>query len=131
MRALGCLPAALGPSEHSIQAQLCEWLDFCRVLYMSIANGAHLAGDKRRKAIQMSKLKAEGLQVGIPDMLIITPPPTDPSSRVWVEAKTQSGSLSREQREWHRILRINGDHVIVPRGFHEGRAALLEYGIGR
>ena len=93
-----------GPSEHSIQVQICEWLDFCRVLYMSIANGAHLAGDRRRKAIQMNKLKAEGLQVGIPDMMIITPPPTDPGSRVWVEAKTQTGSLSREQREWHRIL---------------------------
>lgn len=107
--------APVAASEHQEQAAFVQWFkhQFCGVRILSIPNGAALAGDKFRRAVQMGRLRAEGLSPGAPDLLI-------PEWDLWVEMKRQKGGVvSDEQSDWHEYLRGIGDTVIVARGFED------------
>jgi len=70
-------PAPPKPTEAQEQAALIDWFDHYakrhaidpRLLF-AIPNGAVLAGDARRRAMQMTKLKRTGLRPGIPDLFL-------------------------------------------------------------
>lgn len=58
--------------EASVQAPIVRFLELSlrdAVVHHS-PNGAHLAGDATQRAIQIRKLKAQGMKVGFPDILI-------------------------------------------------------------
>jgi len=103
------------PSEHQEQAAFVEWFkhQFSGVRILSIPNGASLAGDSLKRAMQMGRLRAEGLSPGAPDLLI-------PAWNLWVEMKRKSGGVvSDDQHDWHEYLRRAGQTVIVARGFED------------
>lgn len=51
--------------EHEIQKAICEYLDIRGVCYWAVPNGGN------RNIITAKKLKAEGVQAGVPDITII------------------------------------------------------------
>lgn len=100
------------PTEHQEQAAFVRWfrIEFPAVRLFAIPNGAFLAGSIGQRAAQMRKLKAEGLDTGVPDICI-------PAWDFWIEFKRiKGGVVSDEQREWHQYLRDLGDTVIVAKG---------------
>ena len=108
-------------SEHDEQKAFIRWfrMRFPGVLVHSIPNGAHLAGDAKRRAMQMQRLKDEGLVVGIPDTFI-------PKWATYVEMQpSEGGVVSPEQAAIHADLRRCGYVVIVAHGWDEAREALL------
>ena len=115
--------AAPCASEHDEQAAFIKWFRFqfpC-VLIHSVPNGAALAGSPRLRAAQMARLKAEGLEPGIPDLHI-------PSRDLWIEMKRQHGGrLSPEQRHAIHQLESLGDTVIVAKGFEAAKDAVLAH----
>lgn len=119
-------PRMTGPSESQIQQQICQWLDANGIAYTSIPNNP---GRSERHA---ARLKREGMQVGIPDLLVITPPPSAPERGmcVWIEVKSATGRLRTEQEDWHGRLHGMGHEVLVVRGLHDAIAALRQLGYG-
>jgi len=96
-------------SEHDLQASCIKWFDhqFGRradVLLFAIPNGGH-----RHPAVA-SKLKAEGVRAGIPDLCLIL------KNRVaFIEMKTLSGKLSAKQNEVCEIIENLGHPVYTCR----------------
>ena len=105
------------PSEHDEQAGLCRWLDakFPHVRYFAIPNGGH-------RAIKTAKmLKREGVKPGVPDMYI-------PAWRLWIEMKrVKGGTVSRDQKDWHRYLESIGDTVVIGLGARDSSEKILKF----
>ena len=55
----------MNDDEHKVQVAICQYLDLRGVLYFAIPNGGN------RNIITAKKLKAEGVQRGIPDLCIV------------------------------------------------------------
>lgn len=75
-----------------------------RLAFLSIPNGACLAGDARQRAMQMFALKRTGLRPGAPDVVIILPG----GKTAWAELKAGRGKLSPDQMDWAAALRAKG-----------------------
>ena len=75
-----------------------------------------------RVATQMS---AEGLKPGVPDLML--PAAREGHHGLFVELKTDTGSLSPEQRQWHARLRSQGFRVMVCRSAAEAFAVIESY----
>jgi hypothetical protein len=99
------------PTEHEEQRELVRWFrqTFREVRIFAIPNGGS------RGRAQGGRLKAEGVSAGVPDLLV-------PAWSLWIEMKrTQGGSVSAEQRDWHAYLRSIGHTVIICRGFLQAK----------
>lgn len=85
------------PSEHDEQCALVQWLTLKGYTFTSIPNAS------RRTYWQQNTNKQEGLNAGLPDMLVIIN-----KQLVWIELKKTSlrpkrggsGGVSEVQREW-------------------------------
>ena len=51
--------------EHQVQKAICQYLDLQKIFYFAVPNGGH------RHIKVASKLKAEGVKAGIPDLCIL------------------------------------------------------------
>lgn len=89
------------PSEHKIQVALMDYLAIAGrrdLHWFAIPNGGH------RHIRQASKLKAEGVRRGTPDLCFMLP-----EGRVgWLEMKTTKGRLSSEQKSFCAIAQQLG-----------------------
>jgi hypothetical protein len=93
----------LQPTEHQLQASLCEYLD--RALRPELDYFAIPNGGARHIRVAM-KLKAEGAKRGVPDIAIMLP-----EGRIaWLELKIKGGYLSADQKAF-RDKAISLDHA--------------------
>lgn len=117
-------------SEHNEQATFFDWLnlklmDYPEIhpLFFAVPNGANLAGDARRRAAQMNKLKQEGFVPGVSDTIFL-------SGRggylgLVMEFKTEArrnekdGGLSESQQEFLRAARMDGYMAAVAYGVED------------
>lgn len=101
------------PLEEAEQTAFVKWFrwQYPKLKIIAVPNGAYLSGDDGRRAAQMVRLKAAGLQPGTPDLFI-------PAWLMWVEFKRRHGGvLSEAQHAMIAYLRDEcGHHVIVARG---------------
>ena len=108
-------PSGPVASESQEQRALIAWWEtYARSkgidprLLIAIPNGGHLAGGPRQRAIQMRRLKLEGLRVGCPDLFLAVP--RAPSSKLgtmgglWIELKTERGKASEAQYDMLNLL---------------------------
>ena len=88
------------PSEHEEQAVVVQYLRLKKIPHYAVPNGSFLAGDKMNRVRQMARLKKEGLQTGVPDLVVLLP-----TKALYIEMKRISGSsASSEQKVWQDIL---------------------------
>jgi len=101
--------------EHNHQTGIVLWFRnrYPDVLLFAIPNGSY------RDISTAKKLKEEGVTRGVPDLYV-------PKHRMWIEVKTPTGKLSREQKEMHRYLRALGDTVIVGYGAEDTSLQILK-----
>lgn len=100
------------PLEHDEQVEVIKWItadnahaallrsrNLSPVLFSAIANGHYQQSIK-----QQNKLKAEGMNSGVPDLLFIVPPERSKVGKrlmIWIEMKRRQGaSVSAAQQEW-------------------------------
>src|SRR5690554_3681462 len=105
------------PSEHIEQVTLVSRFRtaYPGVRIFAIPNGGFRDQNTARK------LKAEGVESGVPDLYI-------PEWRVWVEMKRRKGgSLSPQQKDWIAYLEGIGDTVIVGKGWEAAWQALQDW----
>jgi hypothetical protein len=92
------------PSEHQEQVAVVQWLRRRGLIFFAVPNGAKMG------AREGSKMKKEGMQKGIPDLLILNPP-------IALEMKRREGGrLSPEQEEWGRVFESLGWSWVVGYG---------------
>lgn len=106
---------AILPSEHTEQKAFVRWfrLQYRGVRIIAIPNGGH------RHVVVAKKLKAEGVESGVPDTFV-------PAWSTWIEMKRQKGGvLSKNQREWKAYLESIGHTVIVANGWREAREKVM------
>ena len=96
------------PSEHIEQVTFVTWF---RNTYPTVRIFAIPNGGLRAKTTA-SKLKAEGVVSGVPDLFI-------PKWNLWIEMKRQKGSTtSKEQKDWIKYLAEEcGHHCIIGKGW--------------
>jgi hypothetical protein len=125
-------------SEHNEQATFFDWINRMlpthpelHPLFFAVPNGANLAGDRRIKAMQMNKLKREGLVPGVSDTIFL-------SGRggylgLALEFKTierkqeRDGGLSESQQEFLVSAQMEGYMGAVAYGADEAVAIVTEY----
>lgn len=96
-------------------------------------NGAHLAGSSKQKAIHMSRLKAEGLRLGVSDLVIMEPILYRPlesgeSLGLFLEMKrTKGGRISKSQAEWGEVVTERGYEFAVANGIDEAIEVIEDY----
>tara|TARA_Y100001973_G_scaffold12329_1_gene17110 strand:+ start:732 stop:1577 length:846 start_codon:yes stop_codon:yes gene_type:complete len=99
-------------SELSEQIKICEQLKKAKLDFFSVPNGG------RRSRNEAIKMKMSGLQPGIPDLLIITPPPKGGVGTA-LEMKREDGKpadLSFHQRRWLNLFDYHGWSSVVGYG---------------
>lgn len=105
------------PTEHEEQRELVRWFrqTWPGVLIHAIPNGG-----VRNKATA-SRLKAEGVVSGIPDLFI-------PAWRLWIEMKrVKGGRLSPEQSAIIKQLESVGYWVIVGKGAEDAKRQISAF----
>jgi len=101
------------PSEAKFQCTVCNVLDEYApygIRYAAVPNGG------KRRPKEAAQLKNQGVQPGFPDLLILIAPfaygnvraPASRPKSLYVELKTEDGTLSAEQIEWRDWLKSNG-----------------------
>lgn len=107
------------------QNLLAKYKKLDKVLFSAIANGHYQPSPKQR-----AKLKAEGMNSGVPDMILIIPSNRSKLGKpimLWIEMKRLTqGSVSEAQQEWiDGINSIEGNlEAFVCRG---GQKAIETY----
>lgn len=120
-------PRKLGKTEHEEQVEVVRWLMDHKLDFVAIPNAG------KRSFGAAASLKAEGMQKGFPDLLILTEPPGDPAARgVAIEMKKfHGGTVSVEQHRWLRRLEACGYVTHVAEGATDAICWLESLGFGR
>lgn len=122
-------------SESKEQQALIEYamhVPELRDTIFAVPNGAHLAGDRLRRAKQISRLKAEGMRPGVydlvvPEPILFRPMVSGEACGLFLEMKTLDGRVSDEQDEWGRTVVRRGYEARVAFGVDEGIRILADY----
>lgn len=118
------------PDEHTEQVSLIQWTklsikqrpELC--MLFAVPNGG------ARSKATAGKLKAEGVQAGVPDLICLSP--VYPFHGLAIEMKRQRGSTtSPEQKDWLSRLKERGYHTAVCKGWLEAKAVIENYLDGR
>ena len=129
------------PSESQSQAAVIQWWALACKGYglpefalFSVPNGAVLAGNAQRRAIQMNNLKRTGLRAGVPDLFLAVPHPVQSAapdaewlSGLFVEMKKRGNKPSEPQIAMHYYLRTHGYHCVVAMSSDEAIQAIKGY----
>ena len=91
---------------------------------VSCNNGAVLAGGPKQRAIQMNTLKAAGLTVGWPDLIVYGPK----GKTGLIEVKLEGEQLEPKQVEVHAWLSDWGHKVAVCRSIEDVEETLGAWG---
>lgn len=114
------MKAKPGISEETIQRHVVARLRIARAVFCHVPNGSKATPQYR------AKLKALGLEPGVPDLLIFSAPIGRPCA---LELKTSTGRLSPHQRHWLAQLERLGWHAEVAYGLDEAYAQLITWGV--
>lgn len=124
--------------EYQAQVALVAWLGYRGLGCFAVPNGASLgtrrgvSAQERGKsaAIQMTKLKREGLLKGAVDLVLIDGCRCcDYPHPIGIEMKSAKGKVSPDQAAVHERMRRAGWHVRVCRSFDDARAQIEGLGL--
>ena len=95
-------------SEANEQSAFFQWADYVKELKWmhSSLNGAFLNGDKKQRAIQMNKLKAQGAKKGVLDIFL--PKAKGVYHGMYIEMKFGRNTMTDEQKEFATDLAVDG-----------------------
>lgn len=115
------------PTEHQEQARLVKILrsvkvDGRKLLFCAVPNGAHTSIQ------QAMKLKREGLERHVPDLLIFTRSPKTGLPLAIEMKRTRGSRIDPGQQEYLDELRLQGWHTAICCGFEQAAKVLRTLG---
>ena len=114
-------------SESQMQKNCVRWFrsQYKGPLLLTFPNGGyHLAGNAKARAMQVNRMKAEGMMVGASDLVLI-----HNGGVAFMEAKTPKGKLSDNQKAFRDAVQALGYTYTVFRsldGFIKQVKSILE-----
>lgn len=120
------------PLEDQEQVALARWLDKA----VGERGWFHVPNEGRRSARTGKRLKDKGLKPGVPDVIIVVPPPRYPGARgTAIELKRRNETIAaatENQLKWCMQLKLMGWMVSVRYGAQDAVHWLqfLGYGAG-
>ncbi|AZS50413.1 VRR-NUC domain-containing protein [Entomomonas moraniae] len=122
--------ASKAPLETQEQSNLIKWF---RLQYRPIAdclfcipNGSVLAGGVVARAKQMTRLKKEGLVVGVSDLFLMQP--SCKYHGLFIEMKRKTGAtVSEDQLKFIERAEKQGYKAVVCKGFEEAKDVIQDY----
>ncbi len=111
-------------TEHSQQVAFMCWCqqqdhDTRLKRAFAIPNGG------QRNKVTASRLKAEGVKKGVPDVFI--PVPVGTYHGLWIEFKKKQGRASKEQLDWLDYLQSQNYSCFVAYSYCQAMDAALDY----
>ena len=111
-------------TEHSHQVAFFVWCSQQKVderlkMAFAVPNGG------LRDKVTASRMKAEGVRKGVPDVMI--PIPIGNYHGLFIEFKVEKGKLSAEQVVWQNYLQSQGYAHFVAYGYLSAMDATLQY----
>lgn len=114
------------PSEHQEQLVFVRYCKLKKIPVFAIPNGTYLNGTAMQRARQMNKLKAEGLEKGVPDLFI--PIASSGKHGLFIEMKRQKGgTISLEQKKWIKTLSEADYRAVICKGAKEAIKEIEDY----
>jgi hypothetical protein len=115
-----------GLTERPVQRGAIRLLTMRGYECVHVPNGAHLSGGRLARIKQMAALKADGLRVGFPDLVVFGKRPLLVG---FMECKReQGGVVSDEQYEWRDRLQLLGFPWALINQPEAALAAVKEWG---
>lgn len=109
--------------ETALQREILAHLEGKGIWPVHVPNGAQLAGNSKRRAIQMNALKADGLKVGFPDLSVY-----NSAGRIGhIEVKCEGQKQSENQKTCQAILEAMGHKYAVCRSIADVDETLSEW----
>lgn len=124
----GVMPAASGTrrdEEHQHQIALMAWRDALREAFPQVGLLFAIPNGGLRRPRTAGRLKAEGAQDGVPDLLL--PVPRSTCAGLFIEMKSSVGRLSARQRWWRDALTEQGYRVELARSWTTACRLIAEY----
>lgn len=108
-------------TEEAVQCQLVAWLraDPRKILFTATVGGV------RCGPIQGKRIKAQGYNPGVPDLLFFEP--REEYHGLAVELKAIGGKASPLQLEWISLLKKRGYKAVVCVGLDEAKEMINDY----
>jgi hypothetical protein len=112
-------------SESTLQAALVRWLKNQGIFFFHVPNETQLQSERNTKVRQ-------GMLVGVPDLLIIDPPPLLPGLHgTAIELKSATGRVSPEQTRVQEMFARRSWYVFTARSYDEAVGILTDLGYAR
>lgn len=108
-------------SEHAEQALLFRWMSYVPELEFAFA----IPNAAKRGKWLASRMKAEGLKSGVPDVMI--PLARHGYHGLFIEMKSDKGNVSSTQRKYLDFLTEEGYRAKVCKGFEEAKREIEWY----
>lgn len=107
--------------EESLQTTCVQWFrwKFPGRLILAIPNGG------KRNPREAGRLKVQGVLAGIPDLFI--PEPYRGKPGLWIEMKSENGTVSAKQFGMLEVLRAKGYEVAVCNSFESFKKTVMKY----
>lgn len=114
------------PTESEEQQSLISWVRRSLGNYPELNMLYHVTNEGKRSPVTGARLKAEGLQPGVPDLCLAVA--RGEHHGLYIEMKrTKGGRVSPEQARWIEKLSREGYVAVVCRGWEQAREAILRY----
>jgi hypothetical protein len=112
------------PSERVVQRQIVKALRALGIFTAHAPNGSHLAGDAEARMRQSAALVADGVLVGLPDLLCIN----RAGAVGFIEVKREGGRVSTDQERVIALLNTRSVPVAVVCTLDDALAAVRSWG---
>ncbi len=116
---------ALKLSESQEQQLVIQWCELMKNKYPGTQYIIHIANEGKRNPRTGARLKKEGMKKGILDLFL--PCPKGKYAGLWIEMKSLTGKLTKEQKEWIEVLNNQGYKAICCKGHEEAIKTIEEY----
>jgi hypothetical protein len=111
--------------EHEHQVALIAWREVLREIYPEVGLLFAIPNGGLRRPRTAGRLKAEGAQDGVPDLLL--PVVRGEHHGLFIEMKSPTGRLSPRQHWWAKALTKAGHRVEMARGWPAACALIVAY----
>lgn len=123
--AINTPPGKRRDEEHEHQVALIAWREALKIRFPEIGLLFAIPNGGLRRPRTAGRLKAEGAQDGVPDLLL--PVIRQGCAGLFIEMKSPVGRLSQRQRWWQTTLTETGYRVEVARGWIAACTLIVDY----
>lgn len=114
------------PLEHAEQVSLMTWANLSLGKYPELKWLHAIANGGLRSKVTASKLKAEGVKPGVPDLML--PIARSGYHGLYIEMKRRKGTRpTPDQHAWIQGLSENGYMAVWSKGWEDARQIIVNY----